>query len=84
MLMLGYKPFELGVKNEEQEAIKAQVKLEKEDEAFIKGIERKKAKTQRLRSMNPEERQAYVDSIRATLPAKRERYIRRRKLLYGK
>jgi len=84
MLMLGYKPFELGVKNEEQEAIKAQAKLEKEDEAFIKGIEKKKAKMQRLRSMNTEERQAYTDSIRATLPAKRERYMRRRKLLYGK
>jgi hypothetical protein len=44
MLMLGYKPFELGVENEEQEAIKAQAKLEREDEVFIEGIEKKKAK----------------------------------------
>lgn len=84
MLMLGYKPFELGVKNEEQEALKAQVKLEREDEVFIEGIEKKKAKMKKLRSMTPKERQAYTDSIRATIPAKIERAKRRRKLLYGK
>jgi hypothetical protein len=84
MLMLGYKPFELGVKNEEQEAIKAQAKLEREDEVFIEGIEKKKAKIKKLRSMTQEERQAYTDSIKATIPAKIERTKRRRKLLYGK
>jgi hypothetical protein len=84
MLMLGYKPFELGVKNEEQDAIKAQAKLEREDEVFIEGIEKKKAKIKKLRSMTQEERQAYTDSIKATIPTKIERAKRRRKLLYGK
>jgi hypothetical protein len=84
MLMLGYKPFELGVKNEEQDAIKAQAKLEREDEVFIEGIEKKKAKIKKLRSMTQEERQAYTDSIKATIPKKIERAKRRRKLLYGK
>jgi hypothetical protein len=84
MLMLGYKPFELGVKNEEQEAIKAQAKLEREDEVFIEGIEKKKAKIKKLQSMTQEERKAYTDSIKATIPAKIERAKRRRKLLYGK
>jgi hypothetical protein len=84
MLMLGYKPFELGVENEEQEAIKAQAKDEREDEVFIEGIEKKKARIKRLKSMTPEEKEAYRDSIRATVPAKIERAKRRRKLLYGK
>ena len=84
MLMLGYKPFELGVKNEEQEAIKAQAKLEREDEVFIEGIEKKKAKIKKLRSMTQEEKKAYRDSIRATMPAKIERAKRRKKLLYEK
>ena len=84
MLMIGYKPFEIGVKNEEQEAVKAQAKIEREDEVFIQGVEKKKAQIKRIRSMSPEERRAYVDSIRATVPAKIERAKRRRKLLYGK
>jgi hypothetical protein len=84
MLMIGYKPFEIDVKNEEQEAVKAQAKIEREDEVFIKGVEKKKAQIKRIRSMSPEERRVYVDSIRATVPAKIERAKRRRKLLYGK
>jgi hypothetical protein len=84
MLMIGYKPFEIDVKNEEQEAVKAQAKIEREDEVFIKGVEKKKAQMKRIRSMTPEERRAYVDSIRATVPEKIERAKRRRKLLYGK
>jgi hypothetical protein len=66
---VGVQPFELGVENEEQEAIKAQAKLEREDEVFIEGIEKKKAKIKKLRSMTQEEKKAYRDSIRATMPA---------------
>lgn len=84
MLMIGYKPFEIGVKNEEQEAIKAQAKVEREDEVFIESVEKKRAKLKRLKSMTPAEKKAYSDSIRATIPAKIERAKRRRKLLYGK
>jgi hypothetical protein len=84
MLMIGYKPFEIGVKNEEQEAIKTQAKAEREDEVFIESIEKKRAKLKRLKSMTPAEKKAYSDSIRATIPAKIERAKRRRKLLYGK
>ena len=84
MLMIGYKPFEIGVKNEEQEAIKSQAKIEREDEVFIESIQRKKAKLKRLKSMTPTEKKEYIDSIKATIPEKVERAKRRRKLLYGK
>ena len=84
MLLLGYKPFELGVENVEQEAIKAQAKLEREDEVFIEGVQKKKAKIKRLRSMTAEQRKAYSDSIKATIPARIDRAKRRKKLLYGK
>lgn len=60
MLMIGYKPFEIGVKNEEQEAIKTQAKAEREDEVFIESVEKKRAKLKRLKSMTPAEKKSIL------------------------
>ena len=62
-LMLGWKEWELNVKNEENELIKAAAKVKRKEEGIIKAVEtrakKKKEKEEMIKNMSSEERLAY-------------------------
>ena len=62
-LMLGWKEWELNVKNEENELIKAAAKVKRKEEGIIKSIEtkakNKKEREDALDKMTPEEREIF-------------------------
>lgn len=62
-LMLGWKEWELNVKNEENELIKAAAKVKRKEEGIIKAVEtrakKKKEREEALDKMTPEEREIF-------------------------
>jgi hypothetical protein len=83
-LALGWKEWELNVKNEENEIIKAAAKIKRKEEGIEKAIktreEKSIAKKQALRNMTPEERLKYRK--REALE-KREKALKKRKRKMG-
>ena len=67
-LGLGWKTFDVGVKNEEEDLIKSEAKATKEFNTAVatkeKNISDKQKLSARLKSMTPEEKQVYRDSIK--------------------
>lgn len=66
-LGLGWKPFDVGVKNEEEELIKAEAKATRKFESAVKSVEtrqlNKEALTNRIEGMTDAEMDTYIDSI---------------------
>lgn len=83
-LGLGWKPFDIGAANEEEDRIRVEAKATRKDESSIKSAEKriiKKAALQdRIRSMSPEERAQYKDSLRTVAVEKSNR----RKMIWDK
>ena len=79
-LMLGWKEWELNVKNEENELIKAAAKVKRKEEGIIKAVEtrakKKKEKEEMIKNMSPEERLAYR---RKEFLEKKKKFIERKK-----
>jgi hypothetical protein len=66
-LGFGWKPFDVGVKNEEEELIKAEAKATRKFESAVKSVEtrqlNKEALANRIEGMTDAEMDAYIDSI---------------------
>jgi hypothetical protein len=79
-LALGWKEWELNVKNEENEIIKAAAKVRRKEEGIEKGIETReatiKAKKEALKKMSPTERLAFR---KKEALEKREKALKKRK-----
>lgn len=76
-LGLGWKPFDIGAANEEEDRIRVEAKTARKDESSIKSAKKriiKKAALQdRIRSMSSEEREQYRDSLRSVAVEKSNR-----------
>jgi hypothetical protein len=83
-LALGWKEWELNVKNEENETIKAAAKVRRKEEGIEKGIETReatrKAKKEALKKMSPTERLAFR---KKEALEKREKALKKRKRKMG-
>jgi hypothetical protein len=66
-LGFGWKPFDVGVKNEEEELIKAEAKATRKFESAVKSVEtrqlNKEALANRIEGMTDAEMDTYIDSI---------------------
>ena len=76
-LGLGWKPFDIGAANEEEDRIRVEAKTARKDESSIesakKRIIKKAALQDRIRSMSSEEREQYRDSLRSVAVEKSNR-----------
>jgi hypothetical protein len=83
-LALGWKEWELNVKNEENEKIKVEAKAKRKEEGIEKGIisreEKRKADRKALMEMDPKER---LEFRRKKALEKRERLLKKRKRKMG-
>ena len=83
-LTLGWKEWELNVKNEENEKIKVEAKAKRKEEGIEKGIisreEKRKADRKALMEMDPKER---LEFRRKKALEKRERLLKKRKRKMG-
>jgi hypothetical protein len=83
-LVLGWKEWELNVKNEENEKIKVEAKAKRKEEGIEKGIisreEKRKADRKALMEMDPKER---LEFRRKKALEKRERALKKRKRKMG-
>jgi len=83
-LALGWKEWELNVKNEENEKIKVEAKAKRKEEGIEKGIisreEKRKADKKALMEMDPKER---LEFRRKKALEKRERLLKKRKRKMG-
>ena len=83
-LALGWKEWELNVKNEENEKIKVEAKAKRKEEGIEKGIisreEKRKADKKALMEMDPKER---LEFRKKQALEKRERLLKKRKRKMG-
>ena len=65
---LGWKPFDVGVRDEEEDIMKTEAKATRKFESAVKSVEERRADKlklkERLHNMTPEEKTVFKDSLR--------------------